>query len=265
MGNEDLGRHYLAMGELDKAYEAFGRMRQDISVQKHIADVGKHLISVCIDQRNWPLVHSNVLKVITAKGLSEEEAKAMKPYRTAPEGIASLHLGKYLDAANAFINTEPGLDQQFSSICSPNDIAVYGGLTALATMDRSQLQRKVLESSCFRTYLELEPHIRRAISFFINGRYAACLSILEGYRADYQLDVHLSAHVAELYQLIRSKSIVQYFIPFSCVTLDSLDEAFGTPGTPIDGELIKMIKSGVLVARIDTQNKVSLPFIVKNP
>ena len=57
--------------------------------------------------------------------------------------------------------------------------------------------------------------------------------------------------------MIRTKSIVQYFIPFSCVTLDSLNIAFAAPGTTIDKELSKMIENGELKGRIDTQNKVS--------
>jgi COP9 signalosome complex subunit 1 len=82
------------------------------------------------------------------------------------------------------------------------------------------------------------------------------LSILEGYRNDYILDIYLHKRVPELYHLIRSKSIIQYFIPFSCVTIDSLNEAFAPNGGSVENELISMIKSGTLEARIDTQNRV---------
>jgi COP9 signalosome complex subunit 1 len=145
-----------------------------------------------------------------------------------------------------------------NAFISPNDVAVYGGLCALASMERSELNKKVLENSNFRTYLELEPNIRRAITFFVNSRYTACLNILESYRADYLLDIHLQKHVDQLYHLVRSKSIVQYFIPFSCVTLDSLNKAFAAPGKTIDKELVQMIQRGDLDARIDTQNRVRI-------
>jgi len=82
------------------------------------------------------------------------------------------------------------------------------------------------------------------------------LNTLEAYRADYLLDIYLQKHVDDLYTMIRSKSIVQYFIPFSCVTLDSLNSAFAAPGKTIDKELSKMIDRKELVARIDTQNKL---------
>lgn len=255
MGNEDLGKHYQAIGDLPKAFEAYGRMRQDVSIPKHIIDVSRHLIEVGIEQRNWISVSSNAQKI---KGIqpSSPEDKSAQQYLAAAEGLANLDSEHYYAAALNFINTEPGMGLSCNTIISPNDIAVYGGLCALASMERTELNKKVLENSNFRTYLELEPHIRRAIAFFVNSRYTACLEILEAYRADYLLDIHLHRHVDELYHLVRSKSIVQYFIPFSCVTLDSLNSAFAAPGKSIEKELSMMILRNQLDARIDTQNKV---------
>jgi COP9 signalosome complex subunit 1 len=123
-------------------------------------------------------------------------------------------------------------------------------------MDRKELQQGVLDNQSFRTFLEHEPHIRKAISLFVNGRYSSCLSILEGSRADYLLDIYLQKHIPAIYTKIRTKCIVQYFVPFSCVTLQSLDAAFAQSGTSIGPELVDMIRQGELKARIDTKNKV---------
>jgi COP9 signalosome complex subunit 1 len=257
MANEDLGKHYQATGDLGKAFEAYSRMRQDVSVAKHIMEISRSLIEVAIEQRNWIAVTSNVAKIRGAM-LSSEDDKVLQPYLCAAEGLSCLDSGDYYNASISFLGTDAGMGQKYSSVISPNDVAVYGGLCALATMERNELHTRVLENSNFRTYLELEPHIRRAINFFVNSRYSACLSIIEDYRADYLLDVHLQKHVDELYHLIRSKSIVQYFIPFSCVTLDSLNAAFAAPGKTIDKELAVMIQRKDLDARIDTQNRVSI-------
>jgi COP9 signalosome complex subunit 1 len=264
MGNEDLGKHYQAIGEPSKAFEAFGRMRQDVSVPKHIVDVSQHLIEVGIEQRNWIAVASNSQKIKGVQGSFADE-KSTQQYVAAADGLSSMDIGDYYAAAGYFLSAEPGMGSNCNTIISPNDIAVYGGLCALASMDRRDLQRRVLENSNFRTYLELEPQIRRAIVFFVSSRYTACLDILEAYRADYLLDIHLYRHVDELYYMVRSKSIVQYFIPFSCVTLDSLNSAFAAPGKSIDKELSQMIQRKELDARIDTQNRVGcyalLPFL----
>ena len=231
-------------------------MRADASSQKHIIEVSKHLIEVAIEQRNWIAVSSNVQKIKQIQALPEEE-KALQPYLCTADGLSLMDSGDFYDAATAFIRTDAGMGSSCSTFISPNDVAIYGGLCALASMERGELNKSVLESTNFRTYLELEPNIRRAITFFVNSRYTACLNILESYRADYLLDIHLQKHVDTLYHLIRSKSIVQYFIPFSCVTLDSLNQAFAGPGKTIDKELVQMIQRKELDARIDTQNRVT--------
>lgn len=260
MGNEDLGTHYQEIGDLEKAYEAFNRMRQDVLIQKHIVDVCRHTISVSIEQAKWVTVQSNVQKIM-AVGQSTEDERALQPYLRISMGLANLAEGRFYDAALSFLTVESGMGSTYNDTASPNDVAIYGGLCALASMDRDELQRRVLDNPSFRTYLELEPHIRRAVAFFVNGRYSVCLSTLQGYRNDYLLDIHLQRHVAEIYHLIRSKSIIQYFIPFSCVTLDSMDIAFGSSGTSVEEELVSMIQRGTLVARIDKQNRVSLSAI----
>ena len=256
MGNEDLGKQYQAIGELPKAFEAFARMRQDVSIPKHIVDVSKHLIEVGIEQRNWIAVLSNVQKIKTVQSSSPNDVSTQQ-YLAAVEGLATMDSEQYYNAALSFLSVETDMGASCNTIISPNDVAVYGGLCALASMGRNELHKKVLENTHFRTYLELEPHIRRAITFFVNSRYTACLDILDTYRADYLLDVHLHRHVENLYYLIRSKSIVQYFIPFSCVTLESLNAAFAPSGKSIEKELSMMILRNQLDARIDTQNKVS--------
>lgn len=260
MGNEDLGRHYQATGDLTKAFDAFSRMRQDANLPKHIVEVSRNLIEVSIEQKNWISVISNVQKIKQVVIKSEDD-KTLQPYLCAAEGLANMDAGKFLQAASCFLDAEPGLGQSFNTVIISNDVAVYGGLCALATLSRKKLDKLVLKNSNFRTYLELEPQIRRAITFFINGRYTDCLNILEAYYADYYLDMYLHDHIDEIYHLIRRKSIVQYFIPFSCVSIDSLNEAFSSPGQNIEQELIAMIKSKELYARIDTQKRllISVP------
>ncbi|KAH8752128.1 COP9 signalosome-like protein complex subunit 1 [Hyaloscypha sp. PMI_1271] len=255
MGNEDLGNHYQAIGDLPRAFDSFSRMRQDVSMAKHIIDISKHLIEVAVEQKNWVAVSSNVQKI---KGVvvPADEDRTLQPYLCATDGLALMDSGEYYNAALRFLQTEAGMGTTCNSIISPNDIAVYGGLCALATMERNELHTQVLENTNFRTYLELEPHIRRSITFFVNSRYSACLSVLEAYRTDYWLDIHLQKHIDDIYHLVRSKSIVQYFIPFSCVTLDSLNAAFMPPGKTIDKELAMMIQRKDLEARIDTQNRL---------
>ncbi|GFP58939.1 hypothetical protein ACSS6W_008293 [Trichoderma asperelloides] len=255
MGNEDLGKHFESIGRLSEATEAYNKMRHDVSTTKHIFDCGMHLASVAFQRHDWATVLSNVGKISNIQsGDDEQEQQA---YTKVASGVALMGMGNFHDAAMTLIHTNPNVSPtEYSTVASPNDVAIYGGLLSLATMDRTALQSRILDNQSFRTFLEHEPHIRKAISLFVNGRYSTCLSILESVRADYLLDIYLQPHVPAIYSLIREKCIVQYFIPFSCVTLDSLDAAFGKHGQSVEPELIRMIRDGSLKARIDAKNKL---------
>ncbi|KND91499.1 COP9 signalosome complex subunit 1 [Tolypocladium ophioglossoides CBS 100239] len=250
MGNEDLGKHLESIGKLQQASEAYARMRQDVSTTKHIIDCSMHLANVSLQRRDWTMVLNNVGKIGGVQ--TSEEEKATQAYTKIVSGISLLGMGHYGDAAQSFLQADANVPpSDYANIASPNDVAVYGGLTALATMDRRDLQQRVLENHDFRAFLEHEPHIRKAISLFINGRYSNCLSILESARPDYLLDIYLQKHIPTIYSKIRSKCIVQYFVPFSCVTISSLDAAFAKPGHSIEPELVNMIREGSLKAHID--------------
>lgn len=262
MGNEDLGRHLEETGDLHAAAEAYSRMRPDVSTAKQIIDVGKHLVSVSVQRREWPMVTANLNKMSSLQNAEEE--KLIQPYLKVLHGIALLGQEKYADAASSFLQADPAaLPDVYDEFASQNDIAVYGGLLALASMDRKDLQAKVLDNQNFRAFLELEPHIRRAITQFVNGRYSACLAVLEAYRADYLLDIYLQKHIKTIYSQIRSKCIVQYLIPFSCVTLETMRAAFEIPGQSHEDELATMIRDNVLQARIDKINQVCYIFRMK--
>lgn len=45
-------------------------------------------------------------------------------------------------------------------VLSPEDVAVYGGLCALATLEREELKSRVVDSPAFKAFLELVPTVR---------------------------------------------------------------------------------------------------------
>lgn len=265
MGYDDLGQHYHRIGELSNSSRAYSKMRDYCTTPSHIVIMYLRLTNVSIDHNNWLAVQSNVQKLRSQmQKYPDNERIAAK--LSAAMGLAHLASGLYKEATENFIEADPRMvsaklddpndEESYNEVITPNDIAVYGGLCALASMSRDELQKRVLDNSSFRNYLELEPHIRRAISFFVSSKYSACLSILESYKADYLLDIHLQRHLLELYFQIRSKAIQQYFIPFSCVTLSALALAFNADETNIEQELTSMIKRGNLNARIDLVDRV---------
>lgn len=265
MGTEDLGKHFQSIGDVEAAMDSFWKMRTEVSSTEQLVDIGKLLVRVAIERRDWKSIGSH-LKPLNMVNDSDPKAKALKTYSKIANGIAALGQERYKEAAFCFVEASSGVPPEiYNQIASPNDVAIYGGLLALATMDRHELQANLLDNDSFREFLQREPHIRRAITQFVNGRYAACIEILESYRPDYLLDIYLQKHVPKLYADIRTKSIVQYLKPFSCVRLDTMQKAFNGPGPSIEDELFTMIKDGKLNARIDAINKVCshLPLFVQ--
>ncbi|KAL0473426.1 COP9 signalosome subunit 1 [Neurospora intermedia] len=259
MGTEDLGKHFQSIGDVEAAMDSFWKMRTEVSSTEQLVDIGKLLVRVAIERRDWKSIGSH-LKPLNMVNDSDPKAKALKTYSKIANGIAALGQERYKEAAFCFVEASSGVPPEiYNQIASPNDVAIYGGLLALATMDRHELQANLLDNDSFREFLQREPHIRRAITQFVNGRYAACIEILESYRPDYLLDIYLQKHVPKLYADIRTKSIVQYLKPFSCVRLDTMQKAFNGPGPSIEDELFTMIKDGKLNARIDAINKSITP------
>lgn len=268
MGQEDLGTHYLATANFDASAKAYQKMREYCTTPKHIAEMTTKLIYIALLIPQWLHALGSCQK-LRALSLKPEDKARFDPIAQACSALACMGQANYRAAANSFMAVDAsyvnigqvaGIDFA-RCLMTGNDIAVYGGLCALASMDRDELQSLVLENNNFRNFLELEPHIRRAITFFCGAKYSQCLAALEAYRNDYLCDVFLSNHINSLYYMIRSKSIVQYFIPFSSVTLDALATAFPRPGLTtttsylIEDELVDMIQRGLLDARIDTVNQ----------
>jgi COP9 signalosome complex subunit 1 len=275
MGNEDLGTHYYTIGDLNNALKAYSRMRDYCTTAPHIASTAFRIIAVAIEQRNWLAVQSQVHKLRNIQ-LRPEESARNQPKIQAATGLQQMSTADFREAALSFVGTDPSLGDSYSDLLTSNDVAVYGGLCALASMSRSELQSKVLENPSFRSFLELEPHIRRAITFFCGSKYSQCLEILESHRTEYLLDIYLQPLVADIFKRIRTKSIVQYFQPFSKVTLSSMENMFGPPSassqtangtapkqTLLD-EVIALIEEGKLDARVDMEQGV-LEAVQRNP
>ncbi|KAJ6009849.1 hypothetical protein N7522_004865 [Penicillium canescens] len=263
MGNEDLGNHYHQTGDLSAATKAYARMRDYCTAPNHITSMLFKMVNVAAERGDWVSMQSSVSRLRNSQSKPEDAAKNESKI-SAAYALSQMRQQAFLEAANVFLNIQPDLGDNYNELITPNDVAVYGAILALATMTREELQRNVLDNTSFRNFLELEPHMRRAIAFFCNFKFRPCLDILEAYRSDYLLDLHLQPYLETLYKRIRTKSIKQYMVPFSSVSLESMAKIFAPEviggearpaglSSPFVQELITLIQEGVLDARIDLE------------
>jgi len=171
-------------------------------------------------------------------------------------GLSYIESNKYKEAATKFLATTFDISNHFSEIIAPQDIAVYGGLCALATFERGDLKTKVLDSTEFKNFLELVPEVRELIKDFYASRYASCLNSLDKLKNELGLDIHLYDHVEKLYEKIRNKALIQYFSPFVSIDLRLMASSFNTTIPALEQELSRLIMDSSIQARIDSHNKV---------
>lgn len=258
-GHDDLGDHYLDCGDLSNALKCYSRARDYCTSGKHVVNMCLNVIKVSVYLQNWSHVLSYVAKAEGTPDFSESQAKENNPViftkLRCAAGLAELATRKYKQAAKHFL--QASLDHcDFPELLSPGNVATYGGLCALATFDRPELQKHVVNNGGFKPFLELEPALRDAILKFYESKYAACLKLLEEMKDALLLDLYLAPHVPALYSQIRSRALVQYFSPYMSADLRRMAQAFGRTVPALEDELMKLILDGQIQARIDSHNKV---------
>jgi len=261
-GHDDLGDHFLDSGDLANALKCYSRARDYCTSGKHVVSMCVNVIKVSVYLQNWSHVISYVNKALATPDLNDGNLKSTDHLTLVTRlkcagGLADLMTRKYSAAAKQFLAAS--LDHcECPDLLSPNNVAIYGGLTALATFDRPELYKQVISSAQFKLFLELEPQLREVIQCFYDSRYGQCLKLLEDMKDNLLLDIYLAPHINTLFSMIRNRGLVQYFSPYSSADLNKMANSFNTSVINLENELMKLILDGSIQARIDSHNKVLL-------
>lgn len=192
----------------------------------------------------------------------------------AAVGLSLMETGRYQSAAGYFLEVPqptgaPSIARQQQHLwglpsISHSDIAVYGGLCALASWDRWDIRERILQQSTdFKQYLEVEPRIRRILWQFVDCKYSAVLDGLRQMEPELRLDRYLAPHLSSMLGAIRNRMIIQYCSAYSAVSLDRLGQAIGIANSPdatswqLRSELIDLIATGAISGmRLDAERNV---------
>ncbi|XP_076153998.1 COP9 signalosome complex subunit 1-like [Alosa pseudoharengus] len=258
-GHDDLGDHYLDCGDLSNALKCYSRARDYCTSAKHVVNMCLNVIKVSVYLQNWSHVLSYVTKAESTPEIAEQrgerDGQAICTKLKCAAGLAELASRKYKQAAKCFLSASFE-HCDFPELLSPSNVAVYGGLCALATFDRRELQKNVISSSSFKLFLELEPQVREIIFTFYESKYASCLQIMDTVRDNLLLDMYLAPHVPALYAQIRSRALIQYFSPYVSADMGKMAVAFNTSLPALEDELTRLILDGTISARIDSHSKI---------
>uniref|UniRef100_A0AAR5PZD1 PCI domain-containing protein n=1 Tax=Dendroctonus ponderosae TaxID=77166 RepID=A0AAR5PZD1_DENPD len=255
--HNELAEHYMQIGNICNALKWFLKAQDYCVNAKQVISTNQNLINIAVFQQDWSRVLSYVTKTEQTPGFREELMKDEKIFTLlkCAAGVAQLSTKNFKAAAHSFLQTCWDCCE-FSDIVSPGDVAIYGGLCALATFNRSELHYFVIINTNFREILEDEPPIREAILNFYQSRFPACKQLLDRMRGRLLLDIYLAPHVSTLYAKIRSRGLVQYCIPYVSVDIRRMAQTFDRTVPAIEEELVRLILDGQIEALIDSVNKV---------
>ena len=292
LAHNDLGDYYYNIGNLKEAFTCYQKSREYGTSVKHTLALCMNSIRVALELNNMSqvLLYANkglaILKNVDQMNASENEKKmTQKPsiIQQAGSGIeglgvggeskeeqnltrakftcaaalAHLHFDKYTEAAKHFTSLKTEIGNSYTEVVSQQDVAVYGGLCALATFDREQLKKHIVhENVTFRDMLSTVPEMRDIIEDFWNSRYPQCLSKLDLIKKELLLDIHIGKHVHKLFSLIRQKALIQYTKPFSALSLTTMASAFNCDSVEtLEKEIADLITRDKIRARIDSRGE----------
>ncbi|XP_035231253.1 COP9 signalosome complex subunit 1-like, partial [Stegodyphus dumicola] len=261
-GHDDLGDHYLDCGDLSNALKCYSRARDYCTSGKHVVNMCLNVIKVSVYLQNWSHVLTYVNKAEGTPEVAEVNEKdanqlVLTKLKCAA-GLAELATHKYKSAAKNFLLAS--FDHcDFPDLLSPNNVAMYGGLCALASFDRQELLKNVISSSSFKLFLELEPQLRDIIFRFYESKYASCLKLLDEIKVTKQSifqDSSFTVMVKILYHMPKNMVRHQYFSPYSSADMNKMAQAFNTTVSALEDEIMQLILDNQIQARIDSHNKI---------
>ncbi|TYZ59285.1 hypothetical protein PybrP1_006561 [[Pythium] brassicae (nom. inval.)] len=254
MGHNDLGEFYYELGDLPLALKSFAQARDYCTTDKHVIEMCLNVSKVGLHMRNFAHV-TNYLTKLEAITATQSDP-ILKTKIAASFGLVALHDRNYHAAALKFLDCHAEIGASYNEVLHAEDIALYGGICALASFTRQELREKLMNNSSFKAFLELLPWLRELISDFYSSNYASCLQTLESMKPELSLDMYLCAHVDKLCHEIRSRGIIQYFHPYLSVDLHQMAQTFNTDTASLETELCELIAADKIHARMDSYEKI---------
>ena len=246
----DIGHLWYQIGNLTEALKSYLRTRDLCSMARHNCEMALNVISVSIDLKQFFNVNNFVSKVTDVGGDDAVLAKLK-----VASAMADLYDQQYHSAATKFLEVNPILGNQFNTVASAEDIAIYASICALATFDRAELRTRLVDNKSFiNSYLSLVPDFKAMVLGFCSGEYGTAFKLLDSVRPRLLGDIYLHANVTQLVHLISERMLLQYFTPYSAVDLGRMAASLQMDRATLDAAVVRLVSSGRLSARIDARN-----------
>ncbi|KAJ2065170.1 cop9 signalosome complex subunit [Coemansia sp. S2] len=250
---EGLAQHKVRLGNLNEALRTLQDARDycsSIDDQVNLA-----LTSAWISQMmgKWLQVNSYVQRVVST-------LSTLPPKMTAEIKVLQIQADFGEGRWSAVVNNVRGLvyDEIMSAgifergLLTPQDIAVYGTLAGLASLQRDDLKRQIIDNAEFGKFLDYIPECSRLLRCFYSSAYSDALSKLDGILSLGVLDPVVAPHATTVRSQIVENVVVLYTQPFVSTSLSAMAKAlrFGST-SQLEAMLTRLIERNLILGRID--------------
>ncbi|GMT09472.1 hypothetical protein PFISCL1PPCAC_769, partial [Pristionchus fissidentatus] len=281
---EELLLHYSKTGQLNESFKQYNRgMREYCMQMKHIISMYTNWLETAVLLLEWhrvsPLIAQSERALQEADD-AENQANApggrvgrnqydqveasRKTNRlliatsrskvNAVVGLSSMEAKNYKQACEKFLLVDADhLSDEW--IVAPFDIARYGSLCALATLERSEMKAKCLDSK-FRKMLESEPMLVEALTCYTRSQFIRFFELINSIQDALLLDPYFSSHVTRVYEMIKKRALAQYLQPFAVAHLGTMAAVFGMKEKELIREIISLVDKGVITGRLDEKEGI---------
>jgi COP9 signalosome complex subunit 1 len=278
MAYRDLSTFFRVTGSFEGSLRHLTKSREYCSSTQDLLEMCLSVLELLLEQRSFSHIPTYVFKAESALdsiGTSGHTSSSLGFGSSASGGgakkidlhqaveaklalctaLSHLANGNYGKATHDFLQpmSAAALAPWNGNIVFVGDIAVYATLCSLATLGRSELKARVVESEGLAGEGE---GMKELLDAWMASNFRAVLGLLEKYSARYLLDPLLGPHVANLTALIRSRAVVLYFQPFATIRLERMSAAFGWTVEDTEREVVALIQRGEILGRVDSQNKI---------
>ncbi|AES75092.2 putative aspartate decarboxylase-like domain, CDC48 domain 2 [Medicago truncatula] len=216
-GYNDIGDFYYAHGDIGSAINMYMKCRVYCTTLTETIKMRLNAILVCIELGQLRCLGTHLNRAgVDIKSHDPSVLAAVDPSLFVKLRCALalnyLYKKEYKLAAEKFIEISTNLGNQYIEVISARDVAIYGGLCALASFDSTELQNKVLDNTVFLDFLKRVPDVWELIVEF--NKENCCVrpsKSLSKLKSILMLDIHLNSHVDTLYEQINQRAVSKNF------------------------------------------------------
>jgi COP9 signalosome complex subunit 1 len=215
----------------------------------------KHADEYCLNLVLVSFLMDKVMNVANYIGkIDDNETSPMvKDKLRVVKGLFYLYQSNYEQASRAFlsITSSENILFQLTTILSTQDLAIYVTLCSLATFNRNNIRKLLLENREYKSILDTVPMTRILLNEYLEGKYSSVLEKLNSFENILCNDYFFSKHVKKIIELIRNHLVITFLTPFSSVRLSDMSQVFNLSQDMIEEILSSLIASQQLKGKID--------------